>query len=136
MIINKNRAWMLLAAITLTVVFMLAVGKPSADQSSPVASRQNAAMASSSLKTVLFNKVRAAIQKNRLTKIPDRCLDLELESPMENDFLVSIREIHSAECGGDPETSPRLFSVKIDSQMKNMWSDAKSDDGEMLSISP
>ncbi len=60
MIINKNRAWMLLAAITLTVVFMLAVGKPSADQSSPVASRHNAAMASSSFKTVLWYNVRAA----------------------------------------------------------------------------
>lgn len=129
---NKGRAGLfLLASITLSAG-LLAAGQHAEksshrDPQSTVANKEN--------DEIVLEKVRAAIEKNHLTKIPGRCLDLEAEKtdPAGN-VLVNVRELHNTQCGGDPSTSPRLFGIQINREKTKMWSDADSDDGEMKPI--
>lgn len=84
----------------------------------------------------LDNKVRAAIRQFQLTSIGDECLHLESEKTTSELLTFEIREIHNTRCGGDPETSPRLFNIQTDATGSLMWSDAFSDDGEMQQLKP
>lgn len=59
-----------------------------------------------------------AIVTNRLTTLPLQCLVLSPSSDGPSGYLVTVRELHSKECGGDPNTSPRLFSIKVDGASK------------------
>jgi hypothetical protein len=55
----------------------------------------------------------AAIRSNRLTTLPDECLQYSV-STSEGEFVVEVRENHRRpECKGDPETAPRLFDVRV-----------------------
>jgi hypothetical protein len=94
-------------------------------------------LSSSDTKTnALFKKIRLAIEKNNLTKTSNQCLALDLEeTTSEGFFFVGVREIHNSSCGGDPDTSPRVFGVQVNRTMEKMWSDAASDAGGMEAIS-
>lgn len=59
-----------------------------------------------------------AIVTNRLTTLPLHCLALSPSPDGLTGYLVTVRELHSKECGGDPNTSPRLFSIKVDGASK------------------
>ncbi len=76
-------------------------------------------------------KVRVAIFKNNLTSVKPECLSVELDEKESGViWLFDAYEIHTEKCGGDPETKPRLFSVRIDLKSDKTWSDALSDDGD------
>jgi hypothetical protein len=45
-------------------------------------------------------------------------------------YLVEVRELHNAKCGGDPSTSPRLFNLRITIGGQDVWTDANSPAGE------
>lgn len=80
-------------------------------------------------------KVRTVIFKNKLTSVKPECLSVELdEKESEVIWLFSAYEIHTEKCGGDPETKPRLFSVRIDIKTDKTWSDALSEDGEFETL--
>jgi len=80
-------------------------------------------------KTVLA--VSNAIRKNHLTDRQDECLAFQFNpNPKKDFFLVDVRENHHyAKCGGDPNTSPRLFSVMVDKKSGKMSTDQGSTDG-------
>lgn len=68
----------------------------------------------------------------QLTQLPLECLDFELQDkPFEGKFVIDARETHSKTCNGDPNTSPRLYSIAIDDTTGQLWSDAKSLLGQM-----
>src|SRR6266850_5345650 len=62
----------------------------------------------------ILDRVRVAIARNRLTRIPEQCLVLEISqsTPKPKGMIeVRVRERHDERCGGDPTTSPHLFTV-------------------------
>ena len=54
----------------------------------------------------------SAIRKFQLTTLKPECGSASAVERRAH-FDVIVRERHSAACGGDPQTSPRLFNVRV-----------------------
>jgi hypothetical protein len=68
----------------------------------------------------------AAIRSNRLTTLPDECLQYSV-STSDAEFVIEVRENHRRpECKGDPQTAPRLFDVRIDRKTGAMMTNANA----------
>lgn len=52
------------------------------------------------------------VEKYRLTTNRLECLTFETDN-RNTFYLVRVREYHKPKCGGDPETAPTLFFMKI-----------------------
>ena len=84
----------------------------------------------------LITNAEKAIKKYNLAKITSDCLLFEVTGSNFKDLpLVVARERHGGSCGGDPDTSPRIFSIAIDEETGTVWSDAKSLLGLMEKVS-
>lgn len=80
----------------------------------------------------LVNRVNNIVEDYQLTDLPSDCLKFEvLDKPVDTKRVVDVREKHGGACLGDPETSPRLFSIAIDESTGVIWSDAKSAAGNL-----
>jgi hypothetical protein len=67
-----------------------------------------------------------------LTSISIDCLSfILLEGVHEGNVVVNVRELHNEICGGDKNTSPRLFSIGFSEKDGKVYTDAKSLTGEM-----
>ena len=78
-------------------------------------------------KSHLYEVAKHAIKKYKISALKSDCLILDiLPEQINNRDVVDIREKHDVTCGGDPGTSPRLFSLQIDSKTGEVWSDANS----------
>jgi hypothetical protein len=77
-----------------------------------------------------LSRAREAIVQNHLTSVADTCLKLEIESTSHTMYVVTVYEVHSDKCGGDPAVQPRLFGLHISRKSGKVWTDANSDDGE------
>jgi hypothetical protein len=64
----------------------------------------------------------AAIDKYELTSLRDECGLLSAREA-KSYFDVDFRERHTPSCGGDPETKPRLFTVRVRKRDGRMTSD-------------
>jgi hypothetical protein len=69
-------------------------------------------------------RVGAVIRKHRLTTLRDACLDYRIDDSDGATAVIDVYEKHDATCGGDPETSPRLFSFKLDRDSGQLATDA------------
>lgn len=68
----------------------------------------------------------------KLNDIKLECLTFELlEQTSDGKRIIDVRELHSENCGGDLNTSPRLFSIAINEGTGDIWSDAKSMLGQL-----
>lgn len=56
--------------------------------------------------------VLSAVHKFHLTTLKDECIATESVEGSKR-FEIVVREHHTQSCGGDPETEPRLFSVRV-----------------------
>lgn len=75
----------------------------------------------------LITRAKQITSDYKLTGIALECLSFELlEELFEGNRIIDVREQHSETCGGDLNTSPRLFSIAIDESNGSVWSDAKS----------
>ena len=84
-------------------------------------------------KTVLA--VSKAIRKNHLTDLEDECLAYQFSDSDKDYNVVEVRENHHyAKCGGDPQTSPRLFTVRVSKKTGNMYTDQGSPAGEFREL--
>jgi hypothetical protein len=77
-----------------------------------------------------LSRAREAIVQNHLTSVADACLKLEIQSTSQTMYVVTVYEVHSDKCGGDPAVQPRLFGLHISRKSGKVWTDANSDDGE------
>ena len=75
--------------------------------------------------------IHETIEKFKLTERKHECLLVTTWENNENTLTVEIRENHTPECGGDPETAPRLFTLQIDKKTPNVYSDRYSSDGTL-----
>ncbi|WP_395702693.1 hypothetical protein [Aquabacterium sp.] len=64
----------------------------------------------------------AAIDKYELTSLRDECGLLSARETASY-FDVDFRERHTPSCGGDPETKPRLFTVRVRKRDGRLTSD-------------
>jgi len=74
------------------------------------------------------------IQEENLTDIKLSCIELEEDKDKEEDgkvILITAYELHSPDCKGDPDTSPRLFFIEFNLIESLILSDAKSPCKEM-----
>ena len=75
----------------------------------------------------LVARAKQATVKYNLSAIRVACLSFEAaQEKFEDKPMVDVHEIHNKECGGDPQTSPRIFSIAFDERTGEVWSDAKS----------
>jgi len=71
--------------------------------------------------------VSSAIRSNKLTTLPDECIQYSVTSTDAAQFVVEVRENHRRrECSGDPETAPRLFDVRVDRNTGAMTTNANA----------
>lgn len=68
--------------------------------------------------------VNAAIQKHKLTDVPEQCLSYTVEDNGGKVIDIDVREKHDDSCGGDPGVAPRLFSFKLDRVSHQLSTDA------------
>ncbi|WKE65321.1 hypothetical protein PVT67_16900 [Gallaecimonas kandeliae] len=78
-----------------------------------------------------IDKAKQLVRQYALTNTPLACLAFE-DIGGDADYLavVDVRELHNEQCPGDPDVSPRLFSVAFDKEQR-VWTDAKSELGQM-----
>ncbi len=82
-----------------------------------------------------IEKAKIITSKYKLTSIKPACLVFEkLPDAYEGKIMVDVRGIQGAKCGGDPNVSPRLFSIGFDKEDKSVWTDAKSSVGQLEKI--
>jgi hypothetical protein len=79
-------------------------------------------------------KVNDAVERHHLTKLAPDCLDYIIGDESPNGIDVDVHEKHDEHCGGDPETSPRLFSFHVDQAGKLTTDALDPADGEMKPI--
>jgi hypothetical protein len=76
-------------------------------------------------------RAKRIVRERELTELAMECLQFKTsEQRGEYTALIDAYEIHNAECGGDPHTSVRAFSIAFGKNQR-VWSDAKSPLGEM-----
>ncbi|HTE48469.1 MAG TPA: hypothetical protein VK675_01000 [Candidatus Paceibacterota bacterium] len=61
-------------------------------------------------------KVIQAVIDSKLTTLRPDCLKADITNQTSTTIDYEIREVHNEACGGDPETAPRVASVRIDLQ--------------------
>jgi hypothetical protein len=71
-----------------------------------------------------IRRVGAAIRKHRLTELTDACLLYMVDQAGADSIDIDVHEKHDATCGGDPATSPRLFSFKLERATGRLTTDA------------
>ena len=75
----------------------------------------------------VISKAKKVIKDFNLTTTSISCLKFNLlDEKSDGKVIVDVREKHGGRCGGDPQTSPRLFSIGFDESTGEIWSDAKS----------
>ncbi len=80
----------------------------------------------------LINQAKKIVTKYKLSELPLICLKFDvLEKLFEGKRIIDVREKHGGSCGGDPNISPRLFSIGIEQSTGVIWSDAKSMLGQL-----
>lgn len=70
-----------------------------------------------------FKLAIAAVHKYQLTTLDDDCVLVDTIEKLSY-FDINLRERHTPSCGGDPETGPRLFNVRVRKRDGKMTSDA------------
>lgn len=96
---------------------------PAATVAAP-ASSASATASTSSDEDAVIARVSAAIRKHQLTSLKDVCLDYMVDDSDGATVDIDVHEKHDTICGGDPETSPRLFSFKLDRASGQLTTDA------------
>ena|ERR1022692_1653392 len=82
------------------------------------------------VETSVISGARVAIQHYHLTDQRNECLAFQLSQTSQNIYIVDVRENHAdSKCAGDPEASPRLFSLQVSRDGKVIATDEGSSDG-------
>lgn len=73
------------------------------------------------------NYIQNSIKKYNLINLPIECIDIKINHEDKNFYYVDVRENHnSSMCEGDPEISINLFSLKIEKQTLDVYTDQEN----------
>lgn len=80
--------------------------------------------------------VSEAVSANKLTTLAPECVGYDIDQTSDaSAYVIQVREVHdNARCGGDPATSPRLFTVKVNRATGALETDAGSAEGRFHPI--
>lgn len=67
--------------------------------------------------------VEKSIVKNKLTTLKTECLSF-VHGGNDIYYEIDVREKHNEQCGGDPETAPKLFTYMINKKTGRLKTDA------------
>ncbi|MBS0349821.1 MAG: hypothetical protein JSR33_01305 [Proteobacteria bacterium] len=51
--------------------------------------------------------------KKKITQLSVKCIRFYVNDTGK-DFNIDVREVHNLECGGDPNTEPRIITLSVD----------------------
>ncbi len=86
----------------------------------------------STVQIELINQAKQITKKYKLSELSLTCLKFDvLEKIFEGKRIINVHEKHEGSCGGDPDISPRLFSIGIEQSTGIIWSDARSMLGQL-----
>ncbi|MDO4696166.1 MAG: hypothetical protein Q4A49_01315 [Neisseria sp.] len=68
--------------------------------------------------------VTKSVEKNNLTPLKSACLMFMKSGETKHTYMIDVRENHNEQCGGDPETAPRLMSYEVNRQTGKMCTDS------------
>ena len=75
------------------------------------------------------HRVKQIVEQDKLVSAP-QCVDYFLTKNIKPGVdLIDVLEKHNSQCGGDPQTHPRLFSVYVDQKTQRMASDVADPSG-------
>ncbi|HWV04624.1 hypothetical protein [Ralstonia sp.] len=74
----------------------------------------NAPAVSEAEQAKAIDLARAAIEKYKLTTLPQECLSFLVDRADDTHNSVEVLENHTPACGGDPNTAPRVVTLLID----------------------
>lgn len=100
------------------------VPAPATTASAPSPAGSASVVTSPDSDDAVIRQVSAAIHKHQLTALKDACLDYMIDDSDGATVDIDVHEKHDAACGGDPDTSPRLFSFKLDRASGQLTTDA------------
>jgi hypothetical protein len=80
-------------------------------------------------------RAAAITSEYRLTSIKTECLYFDTVDKKSN-YLVRVREKHSKECGGDPETSNTVFFMKLRKRDGHATTTAYNNEGKFQELRP
>jgi hypothetical protein len=129
--IGKARLWVLSAVMLACVACHADSGSsapPAVAQQPPA---DSAPPAEAAKEDDVFSRARGAIAQYQLTSVPVTCLKLAIDNTSAELYELTVYELHNDQCGGDPQTQPRLFSLQLSRTDAKIWTDARSDDGEL-----
>ena len=116
---SGHRQWVLLIALMVLVSWVRVDAEPRQAKQSAVTDK-------------LVTRAKQATAEYHLSAIKVTCLSFQVaQQKFEDKPMIDVREIHNKECGGDPQISPRIFSIAFDERTGEVWSDAKSLVGQM-----
>ena len=72
----------------------------------------------------IVEQVSAVVKRHQLSSLPPQCLDYMVDDADAATIDIDVHEKHDATCGGDPATSPRLFSFKLERANGRLSTDA------------
>ncbi|MFZ7198475.1 hypothetical protein [Avibacterium avium] len=70
--------------------------------------------------------VQASVVKNKLSPLRLECITF-VEAQTESnapDYQIDVRENHNAQCGGDPQTAPRIMTYQVDKKTGRLCTDS------------
>lgn len=129
---KKNNGF---ASISAAFIFLAIFSLSNQSCSSPSvkihSSAPNTEITHGKSKPELAKKAKELVRHYKLSKLPIACLIFEVQDNLDDGrHIIDVRERHESGCEGDPETSPRLFSIAID-PLGEVWSDAHSMLGQL-----
>ncbi|MBF0785787.1 hypothetical protein E4T80_09975 [Muribacter muris] len=68
--------------------------------------------------------VMTSVEKNRLLNIPKACVFLMENGSTDVYWGIDVRENHTENCGGDPDTAPRLMSYEVNKKTGKLCTDS------------
>ena len=99
-------------------------GQPAAPATVAAPASSASAASQPSDDDAVIERVSAVIKKHHLTSLQEECIDYMVDSSDGATVDIDVHEKHDEKCGGDPNTSPRLFSFKLDRASGQLTTDA------------
>lgn len=70
--------------------------------------------------------VQQSVVKNQLSPLRLECImfvEVQTESNA-TDYQIDVRENHNVQCGGDPDTAPRIMTYQVDKKTGRLCTDS------------
>ncbi|KJK04146.1 outer membrane protein H.8 precursor [Burkholderiaceae bacterium 26] len=91
-----------------------AASAPGASNAANAPAASSAPAVSEAEQAKAVDLARAAIEKYKLTTLPQECLSFLVDRADDTHNSVEVLENHTPACGGDPNTAPRVVTLLID----------------------